>query len=939
MRVCLENLPRVWLDLRESSSASGRPEQELKASVAQAFGCRGPEEFDLLPPPRAVDSPSAFARWTHGLQGAGGSSDVSSSGSPPAPYTLRVKSARLQEEVKAIEEFFASHRIFENDDSEVCYAQLASRSKVPLLRLHRVLMPACGFVVAQWFEDCLNELEEVARILDDELQRAALRRVWKRVREPVMATFPKLGRDLEAKYPEGLTGETPSDRLQCASGVFSWVLDQIRVFLLGATLRGFQRSACDVGRSHLGTRRILRVTHEGQSASKVFLGLGRHDVAGSGTSSSSTTSPSALTGHGLYTQVMKFFDEENVQVKNKLDGRALSLEKLHEPVLRQLIGASDRGLCVELLASSWEPKPGTFDYLYRQVLRILGPRHFKLDQSYRLVLPYAQEKEVTTAVGNAIITSVVAIPYSYLDGKQMYYFKSTASRQCKAQLRTFDEFLDLLKALVSVYDKLTSDLGPKQSELLRSAFGGAGSTPMEIFDGLTTRTCSRWWASICANNNASLYGVPGVLAEVDRGRYLEYEHIKRFFARNHLDSSKAILPAQGEHLSMVMWEQGLWNLAVGGLVGAVFGVLEGSAVASATRTGSNRLGGPSERDIVVERIAWRACYGVSVNILRHYLLHFAENWMQLGRTFRPHPQVVVFLGSTAWAVFSHYRYVESRRRFWQKELTTADSWVLSVIVANASFCGLATTTGGFLGGLLGTLAGSMAPLLINLFFLTWDWWQEKSRRQKMKEAALRTLGLPEFSELGVDAFKPMLSARYKLLAFYMHPDKNDSSCCDTTMIFSQIRVAKEILEQELKDYQDCDRLRRLSSQMADLHGYQRQKFVSSHPSGVIMQILDGIVAEPDLPTSARSSLTTEESRSIPDSDCSDASPLASRAGDAGRRSALSPAPQDTCLGATKQPGEGDQRDSVHSSDAWVYVEDAVPGGGFPGGLTVHRQGT
>merc|ERR1719201_1695511 len=110
----------------------------------------------------------------------------------------------------------------------------------------------------------------------------------------------------------------------------------------------------------------------------------------------------------------------------------------------------------------------------------------------------------------------------------------------------------------------------------------------------------------------------------------------------------------------------------------------------------------------------------------------------------------------------------------------------------------------------------------------------------MKAAALQTLGLPEPAELGAEVFKPMLNTRYKLLARYLHPDKNDSSRCNTTKIFSQIRLAKEILEQEMKDYHGCPRgrLRRLFEQMCALCGYRRDRYVCEHSSGVIMNILE-----------------------------------------------------------------------------------------------------
>lgn len=145
----------------------------------------------------------------------------------------------------------------------------------------------------------------------------------------------------------------------------------------------------------------------------------------------------------------------------------------------------------------------------------------------------------------------------------------------------------------------------------------------------------------------------------------------------------------------------------------------------------------------------------------------------------------------------------------------------------------------------------------------------------MKVAALQTMGLSEPSEVGIEAFRSMLMARYKLLARYVHPDKNDS-CCDTTVVFSQIRLAKEVLEQELQGYRGCTRshLKRLWTQMVRHFGFRRDCFVSEHPSGVVMNILeDGLAQEPMVvhPVVERSddealdSITTVESRSVSES--------------------------------------------------------------------------
>jgi hypothetical protein len=145
----------------------------------------------------------------------------------------------------------------------------------------------------------------------------------------------------------------------------------------------------------------------------------------------------------------------------------------------------------------------------------------------------------------------------------------------------------------------------------------------------------------------------------------------------------------------------------------------------------------------------------------------------------------------------------------------------------------------------------LMPIVISIALAGLDWWLDGKRRKQMKAAALQTLGLPEPAKLGAEVFKPMLSTRYKLLARYLHPDKNDSNRCDTTKVFSQIRLAKEILEQELKDYHGCPRgrFRRLFDQMCALCGYKRDRYVSEHPSGLIMNILeDGPATNEDNPS-------------------------------------------------------------------------------------------
>jgi len=307
----------------------------------------------------------------------------------------------------------------------------------------------------------------------------------------------------------------------------------------------------------------------------------------------------------------------------------------------------------------------------------------------------------------------------------------------------------------------------------------------------------------------------------------------------------------------------------------------------------------------------------------------------LSRKSIPASQAAVFLGTFAWAVFSHHQYVEPSvaRRFWCQDLNLAERQAAGIILTSGLACSFSVggyllgmhVLGGSLGGPAGAFAGSLMPIVITLVITGLDWWQDRVRRRQMKAAALQTLGLPEPGELGVDVFKPMLSARYKLLACYLHPDKNDCCRCDTTTVFSQIRLAKEILEQELKDYQSCprERLRRLFEQMVALCGYRRDLFVSEHPGGVIMNILEDGPAEDavsidvdDEPTARADldSITTVESRSV-----AGTPPLTPRPHQ--RQPTESPEQQATI---PEVPGEDGRLPSpAASGDPWVIVPGAA----------------
>jgi len=229
---------------------------------------------------------------------------------------------------------------------------------------------------------------------------------------------------------------------------------------------------------------------------------------------------------------------------------------------------------------------------------------------------------------------------------------------------------------------------------------------------------------------------------------------------------------------------------------------------------------------VLEKITQRGTVGLCVSGISHVLGRILRcclpecHYANISKKSIPASQAVVFLGTFAWAICSHHRYVEPRvvRRLWcqgLKDLNIVERRAAGIILTSGLACGFSVSgyllgarmLGSSLGGPAGAFAGSFMPILISLVMKGLDWWHDPARRRKMKAAALQTLGLPEPSGLGLDVFKPMLSMRYKLLACYLHPDKNDCHKCDTTTVFSQIRLAKEILEQELQDYQSCPRER------------------------------------------------------------------------------------------------------------------------------------
>lgn len=903
--VVLEGLPQVRARIRAHTDC------DLRLGVAQAFGFRSTADFELLRP--------------LGPEGRAGTH-----------VEVRVLSRLMLDEVAGLARLFRELPDFE---SEVAYSQLSETAGVPLLRLHRAMGPACGAAVASWFEAYREELEQLCGLRDLELRAAASLRVWRTLRARVDASFPGLAAALQSRVQGPSSPESSAEeRLIHCTRLFSAILDEVRLRILPLRMqRTISSSTWDVSRLRL--KRLLRVflatdsRREGEAA-PVFLVTLHVSSSGSGAQANP-----GFTGHELYYQVSRFFGLPHVQVRTR-DGALVSLEKPHEPLLGQLASAAD-GICVDLEASAYEPQPGSFDQLYREVLRILGPRHFKLDQSYRLQMPGGEEM-LTTTQGNAIISTVILIPVNFLGGKQMYLFRSPRYRQCKAAMRTFEEFKEMLHALVQVFGMLTNQMTPAQAERIRGAVGeGApGQTPLAPFEGRGRSCPSRGWnlmhgcttqAHRCAMGvlgglqTAPTQEVGGALPPfgwshkdmmLEPGNILnmydalqDYHDIVgvanllgvHFSGKTAAREARRVLDQYGIETMQAdpaLWWQGVyrakppdrpsadpwtdpWSIAVGGLVGVVFGLLEGVYC----RVSDKSVCGKKSAHIL-ERMAQRGALGVGVSALFHILGRLLRlclpdgKYAALSRKSIPASQAVVFLGTAVWAVCSHHQWVEPSvvRRLWRQDLNLAERQAAGIILISGIACSFsvggyllgAHVLGGTIGGPAGAFAGSLMPLFVSLVLTGLDWWQDRARRRQMKAAALQTLGLPDPSELGVEVFRPMLATRYKLLACYLHPDKNDVRRSDTTTVFSQIRLAKEILEQELKDYQNCprERLRKLFEHMVALCGVRRDCYVSEHPSGVIMNILEDGVVEAELedpsfsPRLSINSITTTESRSL-----------------------------------------------------------------------------
>lgn len=897
VKVSLEGLPQVHTVLRVHS------EQDLKLGVAQAFGFKSTADFDVF----------RLAGADTGLQ---------------STFEVRVLSRTLLNEVAHIETLFTDVFDFE---AEVVYSQLAKISGIPLLRLHRAIAPACGEAVASWLASYDAELKQVTSLRDRTLQDAAGGRIWRALKARIEAVFPGLVGQLPvALQTLPAADASAEERLESISSLFSRILDEVRLRVLPLrTLRTTASGTWDKRRLRPGTRRLLRVSFEGDAADAatpgVFIAALDAETASPSSASSSSAAgsvggcegesqvASGFTGHDLYYQVARFFRQTHVQVRTR-DGTLVRLDNPHESLLGQLPGPGD-GICVDLVASRYQPQVGSFDQLYREVLLILGPRHFKLDQSYRLQLP-CNEEVLTTTQGNALITTVILIPINYMEGKQMYLFRSPRHRQCKAMLRTFDDFKEMLQTLVHVFEHLTTQMSPAQAERLRSACaeGAPGQTPLAPYEGRRVQRYSSAWQNIhgCKQAGRSAMGLLGglqvghgfpapwrvpeemlidqevlfaasaaqdALSECDTlwrfgalGGYCPGAHesmmpdTRRFFDMYGIDYMQVHDASAAQRWCLPHWWRSPrppdsgdsfvthrvdpWSIAVGGLVGLLFGLAEGVC------------GGAHEHSLpgaahmrILEKMARRGFVGLGVSAVFHFLGRLLRQCFPSGRYAAfsrksvPASQAVVFLGTAAWALTSRQKYVAPGflRRLWLQDLNLAERQAAGIILSSGLACSFslggyvlgAQLLGGAYGGPAGAFAGSFMHVVVSIALAGLDWWHDRRRRKQMKAAALQTLGLPESADLGAEVFKPMLSTRYKVLARYLHPDKNDSGRCDTTKVFSQIRLAKEILEQELKDYHSCprDRLRRLFEQMCALGGYRRDRYVSEHPSGLIMNIL------------------------------------------------------------------------------------------------------
>lgn len=893
-KVSLEGVPQVYALVPARASGGG-----LKEAIIQAFGL-GPSDFEI------VQSDERDPAWV-----------------------VQVSSNVGRNDAAAVQALFTD---LPDLHKEVIYSELARVTRVPLLRLHRVLHNAAGSALAAWYEDLTTDLEEVMlSVSDADLRRDGAQRVWRLFVERVEAVFPHLLYQLPEQFRQPPQG-TLEERCAGCAELFSSILDVVRLRMLPLRNRPVIGRSCppsDPACLLPGAKRLLRVRLDmadgGVAGTRtVFLaalGLGSRPAKGLGSSREETGlgEGAGLTGHELYNEVAKFFGQAHVQVKTRA-GELLELPRPHEALLGQLPGPTD-GLCVDLLAAPHNPKVGSFDHLYREILRVLGPRRFMLDQSYRLQMPGTEAS--SSSLGESAITTVIVIPVNFLHGKQMYIFRSPVHRQCKALLRTFEEFREILSNLASVYTMITSTMNPAAAEHLRRtcADGLPGQTPLAPFHNPRDAASALTWSMIHGSLPAccgaigllgglqstptahevqetmtTAYGTAAQAHNVASQSYIETWTLLNLLGPTGLDMT----PTEARRIADIYglepfrfvtgeghnWQSGedAWHIAVGGFAGMLFGMLEGCLCKNTEQRGPRC-------SLILEKSAKRGFAGLTAStcctVMGRFLrTNFPDSHLSaLSKKSVITSQVLVFLGTLFWALCSHHHYMEPSvmRRLMQQDLNLGERQFQSIIVQTGFACTcsslgwalgnyVGTHTLGTIGGSLGLVAGALLPLLCSLALTGWDWYQDRERRRQMKVAALQTLGLPEPHEISPAVFKSLLAARYKLLASFIHPDKNDAVRCDTTKVFNQLRLAKDILEQELEDYQNChhERMRWLFQQLVSLH--KRERYVSQHPSGVIMNILeDGLVEERlelvdlDHHRSDGLSITTVESRSMPSS--------------------------------------------------------------------------
>eukprot|EP00929_Paragymnodinium_shiwhaense_P050542 TRINITY_DN25439_c0_g2_i1.p1 TRINITY_DN25439_c0_g2~~TRINITY_DN25439_c0_g2_i1.p1 ORF type:complete len:1105 (+),score=245.05 TRINITY_DN25439_c0_g2_i1:293-3607(+) len=627
-----------------------------------------------------------------------------------------------------------------------------------------------------------------------------------------------------------------------------------------------------------------------------------------------------LTGHDLYYQVAKFFRRRHVQVRTK-DGKLVTLDDWHKALLGRLPCDSE-GLCVDLEASRWRSRPGSFDHLRREVLQKLGPRRFQLDDSYRLRLLTGGAPEDAT---------VILIPVNFMEGKQMYLLRDPQGRQCKPLMCTFDEFKEVLSSLARVTDSIPQAFQQLLAERSRCASEerrildkyGLEDTPMAQFDPPTV--AMRWkTASLGAQASNSAAGLLAGLsasaaAEVDcplhvllkippaaMDKWASVERAALQWCSNWPNWAKSassgrhgstsgsssskykVVPPGAEYAARAELSDP-WSIAVGGLVGMIFGLLEVVHDRTYERPYDGAVAQRGMLSEVLERMVFRGSQFVSVMGLCQLAGRLLKRVVDLGsrqegrhRKAMQASQAAVLLGTTAWTLCENFGYVQPSilRRVLGNDLTAAERyaagiiWKSGVVCASTSgglYFGAHFLGGGLSGGIVGALAGALVPVFISLFRQGLDWWQDRQRRRQMKAAALQTLGLPEPHAFDPEEYRSLLATRYRYMASCLHPDKNDRTTCDTTLVYSQVRLAREILEQELRDYDGYprDRLRKRAEQMMTLYDHHQNRYrtgqVSDYPSGVIMRIHNAAHWQEDEELESNGSfgsLTTVESNSI-----------------------------------------------------------------------------